>query len=301
MARRGERRRVPRSTAILPREQRDAPLIVVMAILCFLACLAGVGAHIAYTQAERWTDSLRGSMTARVIDAPASDSGATARRAAEAASALAGVIEARVIERDEAAKLLEPWFGAEALPDDLPVPVLIAIDVDPAAGVSAQDVAAALESVGAAATVDDHARWSQDVRRAADLARGLAFGVLALLAAAAGAAIAFAARAGFQARRDIVEVLHLMGARDDFIAAEFERRFLAIGVRAGTLGAVMAGGSVYALAYAAQQPEARAWLLPQAAISPLDWAILLAAPLLAGFVAMTTARAAVMSALRKLA
>ena len=40
--------------------------------------------------------------------------------------------------------------------------------------------------------------------------------------------------------RDIVEVLHFVGATDRFIAREFERHFLRLGVRAGVVGAVLA-------------------------------------------------------------
>ena len=40
--------------------------------------------------------------------------------------------------------------------------------------------------------------------------------------------------------RDIVEVLHFVGATDRFIAREFERHFLRLGIRAGLVGAVCA-------------------------------------------------------------
>ncbi len=40
--------------------------------------------------------------------------------------------------------------------------------------------------------------------------------------------------------REIVEVLHFVGATDRFIAREFERHFLRLGVRAGMVGAMWA-------------------------------------------------------------
>ena len=40
--------------------------------------------------------------------------------------------------------------------------------------------------------------------------------------------------------RQIVEVLHFVGATDRFIAREFEKHFLRLGVRAGFVGAVSA-------------------------------------------------------------
>ena len=41
--------------------------------------------------------------------------------------------------------------------------------------------------------------------------------------------------------REIIEVLHFVGANERFISREFERHFLGLGVRAGLMGAIAAG------------------------------------------------------------
>ena len=40
--------------------------------------------------------------------------------------------------------------------------------------------------------------------------------------------------------REIIEVLHFVGANERFISREFERHFVGLGVRAGLVGAVRA-------------------------------------------------------------
>jgi cell division transport system permease protein len=42
--------------------------------------------------------------------------------------------------------------------------------------------------------------------------------------------------------REIIEVLHLVGATDRYIAREFEKHFLRLGIRAGLVGAACAMG-----------------------------------------------------------
>ena len=54
------------------------------------------------------------------------------------------------------------------------------------------------------------------------------------------AIIVSATKSAMASNRDIVEVLHFVGATDRFIAREFERHFLRLGVRAGVVGAVWA-------------------------------------------------------------
>ena len=66
------------------------------------------------------------------------------------------------------------------------------------------------------------------------------FAILFLVGAATTAIIVSATKSAMASNRDIVEVLHFVGATDRFIAHEFERHFLRLGVRAGIVGAIWA-------------------------------------------------------------
>jgi cell division transport system permease protein len=72
----------------------------------------------------------------------------------------------------------------------------------------------------------------------------LSIAVLALLVTASIAITGFATRAGLATRRDLVEVLHLVGARDRVIARLFGRRFVVLGLKAGAFGALLAAISL---------------------------------------------------------
>ena len=48
--------------------------------------------------------------------------------------------------------------------------------------------------------------------------------------------VMFATRGAMAANRQIIEVLHIIGAKDGFIAAEFQRHFLLLGLKGGALG-----------------------------------------------------------------
>ena len=64
--------------------------------------------------------------------------------------------------------------------------------------------------------------------------------VLLLIGAATVLAIIFATRGAMATNREIVDVLHYIGASNKFIAGEFQGRFLSIGLQGGLLGAVAA-------------------------------------------------------------
>ena len=60
-------------------------------------------------------------------------------------------------------------------------------------------------------------------------------------------AIGFATQGAVAANRDTLEVLHIVGASDEFIAREFENHFRSIGFR----GALIGGSAVLAFFFAA--------------------------------------------------
>lgn len=283
-----------RENPLLPEsDAREAALFFVVAALCFLAALSALTARATYGAAEDWTAEVEGEMTVRLRGADPR----TARDAADLLKNMDTVDSARLIEREEAVQLLTPWFGTDGLPAGLPLPILIEVTTVTGAGRIAPDIQRKLGEAGFNASVDDHSSWVGDVRRTLGTARLAALGAVALLVAIAIAVIAFATHAALLARRDIVDVLHLTGAEDRFIANLFERRFWLLGLQAGTIGAISALGLAALLVFATGQGGDRSWLLPRLSLDFWDILILLSTPVLAGIAARGAARATVIRTL----
>lgn len=284
------------SSPLLPREDaREAALFFVVCALCFLAALSGLVARSAYAAADSWTAQVAGQITVRVRGPDAH-----AASAVEMAKAMPGIVSARALTREEAEELLKPWLGASGVPADLPLPRLIAAEAAVGATDAGETLSQKLAAAGIDATVDDHIVWSEDVKRATDSAGLVALIAVALLGATGIAVIAFATHATLLARRDIVELLHLSGARDSFISGLFEQRFLMLGVQAGAVGALLALGAAAFILFVVKQADQRVWLLPQLSLSLADGLILGLAPLVAGLAAMLAAKVTVMRSLSEM-
>jgi cell division transport system permease protein len=276
-----------RPAPFLPeRESRDGALIFVVAVLCFLACLTAMGVIAADRAARGWTGQLTGEATVIVRPVGGETPDAAAARAAEALAGAAGVSEARALEPAKAYDLIRPWLGDVGDLADLPVPRLVAVTLDPKRPATAQALRQTLKTQDVDATVDDHSVWIKDIRRAGDVVRWLGAGVFALIAGAAGAVIAFATRAGLAARRDVVEVLHLAGAEDGYIARLFQVRFARLAGLAGLIGAAGAGlvGAILRLIGGGEG------LTPALPIAWSDLLAVLPCPLLAAVVAAGAAQ-----------
>lgn len=287
-----------RPAPLLPAaDARDGSLVFVVAVLCFLACLTAVAVLGANRAAAGWQAQLVGSATVLVRPKPGETADAAAARATETVAGVKGVIQASALEREKAEALLEPWLGKGAIMDDLPVPRLVAIELDRRTPATADDLARALAAAGVDADVDDHSIWIKDIVRAGQMARVAALGVFLLLAAATAAIIVFATRAALEARRELVEVLHLSGAEAGFIAGLFQARFARMAAVAGLIAAALASAVAAGLRLAGGGEG----LTP---VLPLAWSDLYAplpAPIIAAIVAGLAARFASLRMLREMA
>ena len=276
-----------RPAPLLPRDRdRDVSLHFVVAVLCFLACLAALGGAAADRAARGWAHDMQGEATVQVRPGPNETPAAVGARAAEVLAGVRGVTEARAMEGEKAEALLRPWLGDAAVLKDLPVPQLVTVELDPAHPAAANDLKKALATAGIDATVDDHRRWRADVQDAAGLVRAGALAIFLLTAGAAAAVVAFAVRAAMAAQRDAVEVLHLAGAEDDFIAGLVQMRFARLAAVAGLIGAASAAllGTVLILF------GGRAGFTPALPLRWIDLTLVSPCPLVAATVAAVAAR-----------
>jgi cell division transport system permease protein len=261
----------------------------VIAVLCFLACLAAVGGAAADRAAHGWTGRLRAEATVQVRPRAGESGDTAAARAAETLSGVDGVSEAEALDRKAAEALLRPWLGDAILPD-LAIPMLVVVHLDPDAPASAPTLSRALAQAGLDASVDDHSQWRGEVQRAAAVITALAAAAFVLVAGAAGAAVVYAARAGLAANRAVVETLSLNGATDGFIAGQFMRRYGLLAAASGLIGAASAAVLTVGLRLLGGSEG----LTPALPVAWSDLILLSPVPLIAAATAVVAARLAVM-------
>ena len=279
--------------------RRFVPLIV--AAMVYLAALALAGAMAIGGTVERWSTALQGTLTVQVPSATGDTAAVeTTTRTETALAALlqtAGVATAVPLKTAEVTALLEPWLGAGNIPSDLPVPVLIDVTIEPGASVDLEELATLLKNVVPGATLNDNGGWLEQTIRLARSIQWVAGIVVGLVGGAAVAIIVFATRAGMAVHQDTIELLHVIGARDSYIARQFQFQAMKVGLTGGVIGLALAGVTVGVLALAgsgAQSP-----LVPRAGLDTLQLGALAALPVLAALIATATARATVSRALRQ--
>lgn len=209
--------------------------------MAFLAVFALALSMASGRLATRWADELARSATVR-ISAPADQMAAQTDIALRLLRQTPGVASVRALTDAEQQALLQPWFGPDLPLKDLPVPRLIEV-IEDAQGFDPAGLRLRLQAEVPGAILDDHTRWRRPLVIAADRLRLLGWISILLIGGATAAMITLAANAALAANRQVIEVLRLVGARDDYIARAFVRRFTirgltgaAIGMACGVLG-----------------------------------------------------------------
>lgn len=214
-------------------------LIIVVAIMTFLASLAAGGAVLVGQASLEWRSTVSREATIQVKPATNRDVESDIARIVQAARDAPGVTDIRAMTKRESELLLEPWLGQGVNLDEVPVPRMIVLKL--AAGrVDFDQLRRRIADISPNANLDDHRVWSE---RLADMANALvavAILLLVLIITAMALAISFATHGAMAGNREIIEVLHFVGASDQFISNQFQRRFLWLGLRGGLIGAGMA-------------------------------------------------------------
>jgi cell division transport system permease protein len=287
----------PGAARLLPRPRLGGLVPWVIAILIALVVVAAAGGLALRNLAVNARADLAAAVTVQVIE-PNPD--LRSQRGAETVRVLQGidlVRTVRLVPEGELAALLEPWLGAGATSGDVPIPVLV--DVELTRNAAPAELAALETALAAAvpgARVDAQSDWLRPVYRALAALQWLALGLIALVALATAAAVWLASRNALAQNRETVEIIHLLGGTD----SQITRIFLATVLREAAFGAMV--GTALGLA--------AVWLLGQqfaaldsgmaggGALGVPDWVAIAAVPVAGVLLALATARLTIALALK---
>ncbi|WP_127144170.1 cell division protein FtsX [Pelagibacterium montanilacus] len=230
----------PRPNAIVPAQSvAGRTLMLLIGIMTFLSCVTFGGVLLVQNSALAWSADVGREITVqlRPIDGEVMDS--NLRLAVSLAEAIPGVAGTEVLSVEDSEALLEPWLGAGLDLTDLSIPRLVIVRLSDPNGFDIGRLERDLATIPGT-TIETHAAWRVQLNTMAGTVVVSGILVLGLILVATALAIVFATRGTMSTNRDIVDVLHFIGASNRFIAGEFQGRFLLIGLRGGVFGGVAA-------------------------------------------------------------
>ncbi|MEQ8665536.1 MAG: FtsX-like permease family protein [Rhodospirillales bacterium] len=288
-----------RSDLALDRDDHAQFLPLLVAFMVFLAIIAMVGVAVVNRTVDRWDTGVRDTLTVQIAPAPSTEA---SNRAIENAMRIVrdtpGVVSAQLISEAQVLDLLRPWLGALANQADLPLPRLIDVTIDTDESIDVTSLGRRLALAVPGATVDDHRVWLDRLIRLLSTIELIGISVLALITLITIGTVIFTTRTGLAVHRDAIEVLHLIGAQDSYVARQFAMRALWLGLRGGLIGLALAIPTLLGLGHLAQSMQSAT--IPDISIGLGQWIGMAAMPVFASVIAMMTARITVLRTLSKM-
>ncbi|MFA7414591.1 MAG: ABC transporter permease [Rhizobium sp.] len=222
-------------------------LMVVIAIMAFLACLTLGAVSMVRATAAGWQSQISREITIQIKPDDTLDMNKALVRARDLALTFVGTKDGVIMDDDATARLLEPWLGTGLDLEDLPVPRLVIITIDETNPPDFAAMRELLKTEVPQAFLDDHRTW---VNRLVSMARTtvlIGSGILVLVFVAMVLTVVFATRGALSGNRHIIEVLHFVGAEGSFVAQEFQKHFLKISLKGAVAGGMLAA-ALFAIA-----------------------------------------------------
>lgn len=286
----------------LNRDAGTGFLQLLFALMTFLATLAFASFFTLSALSQRWTSGLENRLT---VEIPAQDSAgnivnpddmtALEGRIHDLLESHPAVRDAHVLGRDEIGALVKPWLGSGMTLDNTPMPGLIAVELKSGAEFNPQAMERRIAAMAPQARIDTHESWLKDVLRFTGALRFGAAALAGIIGLTAVAAVAGAIRSRMAVHREEVALLHLMGAKDDYIARQFQHHSLLLALKGGMAGMIAGLAALWLAGRIAG--SAGASLLPDFNMGGWHVAVLFLLPFIAAIIAAVTARRTVHRAL----
>jgi len=222
----------------------------ILGFLVYLSALI-VGCSLMIDQlADHWRASLAGNLTVELPIDAGIDVKARADRldaAIDLITATPGITGATVLEQAELENLLRPWLGDNVAQLDIALPTMIAVTTQPNARIDHADLQRRLAAIVAGTRIDDHGDWVDDALRFLRGVQALAVFLVALVLAATAATVIFVTRTGLAVHQPVIEILHLVGAQDRYIARQFQAQSFRVSLTGGIIGTILAVATLIGL------------------------------------------------------
>ncbi len=231
----------PKSEIIARQTVASRALTYVIVIMSLLASLSLGVVTVVWTAAENWSNNIQKEVTIQIRPTDNADMLEEIEKAIEIAENFPGVESAHAISDQETNALLEPWLGTGFDFSVLPVPRIITVVVEDDINLNILDnLRDQINESVSGGSLDNHSVWSSRLAITANTLVVFGIGILILVLTSMALCIVFGTRSAMFGNRDVVSVLHFVGADDKFIAREFQRHFLRLGLRGGAIGGIVA-------------------------------------------------------------
>jgi cell division transport system permease protein len=227
------------------------PLIV--GFLMYSVTIAAMSCFFTNSLTSDWSRSLNGRIT---IEFQSSVDGLNEsltekqkKDVIKIAKETSGIKYIKYLKESDILKVLEPWLSGTSIPDDFPFPTIFDVEVEEGVRIDLLQLSEKLSKISQGVKIHDHAKWYAPIMK---ISNGLfTFAVLLsiLIFATVCATIIFITKKTLGMHENVVRILQLIGASNDYIAMQFKQYYFQICCRSSLLSFMLSLLTIMATTY----------------------------------------------------
>ena len=264
-------------------------LKIMTAIAVFLFSVALSGYFAIHSMTDGWNQDITGSLTVQIMPESQVDAEAntmTLNKVINFFETMPQVQKVTLISDAQMQKIMSPWLGSNVEVESLPLPKILDVKIA-SDDFDYQKAADGLSDITANASIDNHRIWLGKLLKFTSSLQFLSLTVLFMLLIVSAFSIFYAAKTSLGIHANIIEILHIMGALDDYIAKQYARRSFWIGLFSGTAGLLL---SLLALHFIRKfSLSLDIGLMGNTSLQLSNWLLIFSLPLWAALLSMLTA------------
>ncbi len=224
----------------LPFAQDDAGKFLPWIIAC-MVCLTALllAAALSINQlVEASSNSYSNTLTIQIPN-PAKDSRDDVNKVMNILSATQGISNVNILENDKLRQMVSPWLGGEVSLDKLPLPTVIDATFDDSV-LNFDGLRMALSKSVPTAKLQEPELWVEKFSSFNSAVRAVAICLALLLIVTTVGMVVLSAKTALKLHHDIVTLLHSIGAKDAYIARQFQINAFALTLKGAAAGTMVA-------------------------------------------------------------
>lgn len=211
---------------------------------------------------------------------------------------VSGVESVKVLDEQTIKKLMTPWIGNKVDMSTLPIPQLLDVRLKPDAELNYDEITRGLKQLTPNASIDNHRLWLNRLIKFATSLKTIALAILLMVVAICAFSIYYSAKTSLHVNIDSIEILHIIGAKDEFIAKQYAKDYAKIGLFSGIIGLMAAVPCI--LLVGKYGVSTGSGLLNGASLSEFAWILIMLTPLFSLLYSMATSYWTVKKSLEKM-
>lgn len=289
----------------LNKDKGNLFLIILMGMMTFLMILTLAASFVLSAMNERWSTGIEGKAT---VEISALDQNGASTTQENIDQFTAQTIEflnnhpainaVEEMDKDDILQLVSPWLGNDISLDNVPLPGIISVEFKPDTAIDYDELQAELTKISSHVRLDTHETWLKDVLRFTGSIKFAALLMTAIITLTTIVSVAGAIQSRMAVYREELELLHLMGASDGYIAKQLQKYAFLTVLKGATVGMIVGWICILLIKLFTSSMEIN--LVPEFSLSGAQLLSLIFLPLLIGFIGMVTARQTVLRFLRQM-